>query len=253
MKELFSSYTMARRYLFADKINFMLAMVPVLIGIAVYVLLGGWVFQSVIPMGEEWVSSYFVNDTLGDIFYYMIVGLMTVFIYLLVSWTMVLIISLIASPFNDLISARIERKVRGKNPEDISKGFAGLIGKLFKTLFNEIKKVIMIIFLTLIAFALNLLPILVPVAFIMTAILFAIQFVDYSWSRHDMHSKECFRDARKNWIPYAISGSGFLLIATIPIVNLFLPSYATSYYTVLWTRLTDQKEILDSSDQSVIS
>ena len=247
MKELFSSYAMARRYLFLDKVNFLLAMVPVAIGVVIYALLGGWIFKGLLPMGEEWVASYFTNDTLGDIFYYLIVGLVSIFLYLLVSWTLVLIISLIASPFNDLISARIEKKVRGKTPGDISAGLSKLVGKLVKTLLNETKKVVMIIFFTLIAFTLNLLPILVPLAFVMTAILFAIQFVDYSWSRHDMESKECFRDARKNWIPYAISGCGFLVIATIPVVNLLLPAYATSYYTVLWTRLTDKKEIQDQS------
>ena len=249
MKEMFSAYTAARRYLFSNKTNFMLALIPVIIGVIVYALLGGWIFNSLIPLGEQWVTSYFSNETVGDIFYYLIVGLVSVFLYLLVSWTMVLLISLIASPFNDLISSRVERLARGKEPEDLSSGFGNMIKKLIGTLLNEIKKVVMILLFTIIAFALNLLPVLVPLAFLITAILFAIQFVDYSWSRHDLASKECFRDTRRNWIPYAISGSGFLVLATIPVVNLFLPAYATSYYTVLWTNLRKKREAISESNK----
>lgn len=239
MNSIFSSYAEARKYLFGDRVNLILAMFPVTVGVILYVFLGGWLFQTVIPSGSAWVTSYFSSDTVGNIFYYILVTLVSIIVYLLVSWTMVLVISLIASPFNDLISSRVEKLMKGEATEDLSKGMTGLIIKLAKTLINEIKKVLMILFFTVLALLLNLLPILAPLALMITAILLAIQFVDYSWSRHELASRECFRDARRNWIPYALTGAGFLAISTIPIVNLFLPSYATSYYTVLWSKLRE--------------
>lgn len=242
MKELLASYNKARVYLFGNKVNFILAMIPVVIGVLVYVLLWNWLFNGLLPQGQAWVSTYFSSDTMGDIIYYLLVGLVSVVMYLVVSWTMVLIISLIASPFNDLISSRIEKLARGEEPIKIEEGIKKMMAKLVGTLFNELKKVLMILLFTVIALVLNLIPILVPVGLLITSILFAIQFVDYSWSRHDIPSKKCFQNAKKNWIPYSISGFGFLFLSTIPVVNLFLPSYATSYYTVLWLDL-DKKQL----------
>lgn len=243
MKSVFSSYAEARIYLFKDRVNLTLAMIPVGIGLSLYLLLGKWVFGTLIPYGQDWVSSYFSSHTFGSITYWILVTLMSVVMYLLVSWTLVLIVSLIACPFNDLISKRVEKQLKGEELGGLSEGFKEASIKLLKTLLNEIKKVAIILLFTILAFFLNLIPVLVPLGMLITSILFAIQFVDYSWSRHDLYSKECFIDARKNWIPYSLSGLGFLFIVTIPIVNLLLPAYATSYYTVLWNRLEEKKRL----------
>lgn len=243
MRALFKSYGLASEYLFANRINFLLALAPVFVGVIIYLLLGGWIFNGLIPMGEDIIGEYFSNKVIGGVFYYLLVGFMSVLIYLLVSWTLVLLISLIASPFNDLISTRVEKLMTGRKVEDLSTGMSQMLVRLTKTLFNEVKKIFMILIFTIIAFILNLLPVLVPVALFITAILFAVQFVDYSWARHDLPSKKCYQDAKKNWIPYSLSGLGFLVIATIPIVNLFLPAYATIYYTVLWVKLSGNEDL----------
>ena len=102
---------------------------------------------------------------------------------------------------------------------------------LFK---NEIKKLIFIVLVAGMAFLLNLFPMFYPVGIFLVATLLAVQFVDYSWSRHEMHFGECLKDVMGNIIPYSMGGFIFLMMVAIPVVNAFVPAMATSYFTVLW-------------------
>ena len=79
-------------------------------------------------------------------------------------------------------------------------------------------------------------PILTPISILITVLLLAMGFIDYSWSRHDISFSDCKIDLRRNFLSYAIGGGVFMVIVSVPIINIIVPSLATSYFTVLWIK-----------------
>lgn len=222
--------------LFRDKVNLTLAAIPVLIGMIIYILLGTWLYGSVIEQGTKWVNELTGSGTTAGIFAWLLGAILTILMYFIVSWTFVLIITVLASPFNDMLSRRIEKLTKGEELESFAASFA-IIGTTFiKTLGNEIKKIIFILVLSLLAFAFGYIPILTPVSILISVLLLAIGFVDYSWSRHSIPFRSCVSDVKKNLINYSFGGGFFFILISVPIINLIVSPWATSYFTLLWLK-----------------
>jgi CysZ protein len=222
--------------LFKDKVNLTLAFIPVFIGVVLYGLLGTWLFGTLVEQGTKWIEELSGSGAVGGVFTWILGAIFTVILYFVVSWTFVLIITILASPFNDMLSRRVEKISKGQELETFAASFA-IIGSTFiMTLGNEIKKVSFILILSLVAFSLGYIPLLTPISILISVLLLAIGFVDYSWSRHNIPFKNCFSDVKKNIINYSFGGGFFFILVTIPIVNLIVSSWATSYFTLLWVR-----------------
>lgn len=217
-----------------DKWIVVLSMVPVAIGVGLYYWLGSWLYGDVLTWGNEWVKESIDNDTWGNVISWAVGIVMTVVLYFIISWTFVLIISIIASPFNDVISSRVERAILGKSEEKVGESFSKMFARIFRILWNESKKIVFIILLSLIGFLLSLVPFLVPVSVVISATLLAVGFLDYSWSRHEMKFGECVSDLRKSFASYMLGGVVFLFLIAVPVLNLFLLPYAVVYFTVLY-------------------
>ena len=222
--------------LYRNKINLFLSMTPVLIGIIIYSLFGKLLFSTSLEAGQKYIEQYLSNGTLGQIVYFLVATILTIFLYFIVSWTFVLIVSILASPFNDILSKRIEALVLGKELPDFSDSVKGGIAKLFYTLANEIKKVSLIVFLTLISLVFSFVPLLSPISILIAVVLLSIEFLDFSWSRHSLSFSDCKKDLKSHLGSYIIGGLFFMLIVSVPIINLIVPSFATSYFTVLWIK-----------------
>jgi CysZ protein len=234
LRNVFLSITPAYRYLLKDRVNLVFTIIPILIGLVCYYFFGSYVFKTSMAQGEQLIESYISSETWGAVLYYIFVGIMTVILFFLVNWTFVLFVSVIASPFNDMISSRVEKLKTGKQLESLPQSFKQMMkGSLF-IVFNELKKVFFIIVLSITALVFSYLPFLAPVSFIITALLLASQFIDYTWSRHDLPAGRCLADVRQNFLGYAIVGSVLAVIITIPVVNLIVPPLASSYFTVLY-------------------
>jgi CysZ protein len=234
MKDIFESFPIALRMIFKDPINLFLAFVPTVIALAVYML----TIVSIYRNSDRVVSmfrGYIYTADQATILAKVLTAILIIFIFFLMSWTFIIVVGIIAAPFNSMLSSRIERKLTGNvtldSKDETLKKISGSIGQTFK---NEFKKLIFIVVLTGVAFLLQIFPLFYPVGVILVATLLAVQFVDYSWSRHNLHFGSCFKDVLLNIFPYVISGFFFLLLVAIPLVNTIVPALATSYYTVLW-------------------
>ncbi len=231
---IFSSIGVSLSTFKKDKWIPIFSMAPVTIGGLVYFFLGRYLFTDLLEMGKEWIENSISSGGWSSFLYYIIVGLLTVIFYFLVSWTFILIVSLIASPFNDIISGRVEKALIGKTPDDASVSFKHLLSNLGMTLFNEMKKIILIVALSLFGFFISFIPILAPIALLISAILMAASFLDYSWSRKNMTAKECVAALRAHLIPYVLVGAGFLALMSIPVVNIFAIPFGVAYFTTLY-------------------
>lgn len=231
MKNLVSAWPEAIKQLFKDPVNFPLFLIPAVISVTLYAFAAKWVAKSGWEFAETMINRYALSKESGFIVYTLLSTVLAFFFFVLVSWTFILVMGMIASPFNDAISARIERKMRG---EAVSRKMT--LSGIGHTLFNEIKKIIVILLLTVMATMLNFFPVLFPLAAAILALLIAAQFLDYSWSRHNLPWNQCFSDLMKHPFEHILSGGIFLLLVTVPLINVLVPALATSYYTVLWTR-----------------
>lgn len=234
MKGVLSSLPLAFKLILKDPINLFLALIPTIIALALYLFTIVSIFQNSDYISLS-VSEYFQSPETAGWVGKALTALLILFVFLLMSWTFVIVVGIIASPFNSMLSSRIERKLTGlplepsrsKTLAEIGKGLAG-------TFINEFKKLFAIALMGMLAFLLNLVPLFYPIGLFLVACLLAVQFVDYSWSRHEMHFGSCLKDTGLNLLPYAVSGGFFLILVTIPLLNAFVPALATSYYTILW-------------------
>ncbi len=234
MKNALSVFRPAFKELTKDKVNFLLTLIPILIGILIYYFLGSWLYGSVLTKGQELISSYVSEGGFGTVVYYIVAAVVSVLLFLLVNWTFVLVVSVIASPFNDLLSSRIEKTFLGKENRILSEAFNGFFSGIFGVVFNEIKKVSLILVLSIIAFLFGYIPLLAPVSLFITILLLAMGFIDYSWSRHDIRFRDCVKDVKSNLWGYSLGGVFFFVLVSIPIINLIVSPLATSYFTLLW-------------------
>ena len=234
MNHVLKSFRLALKMIFTDPINLLLAIIPTGIALTLYLLTITTIYRNSDRFASLFRSYIYTSDQ-ADLLAKLLTAALIIFIFFLMSWTFVVIVGIISAPFNSMLSGRIEKKliqhaVDPNKKETLHKIRQGL-GQTFK---NELKKLIFIALVASLAFFLNLFPLLYPVGIFLVAVLLAVQFLDYSWSRHDMHFGACLRDVLMNIIPYSLSGFFFLLLVTVPIINAFVPALATSYYTVLW-------------------
>jgi len=236
IKHALGSFGESYRYILKDKVSLILALIPIMIGIALYYFAGVKVFNAAMDFGQGYISEYLGDGTLGTVFNWIVKILLTILLYYIVNLTFIMIISIIASPFNDILSKRIESQVLKKELPTLNESFSGFFTKFFATVLTEIKKVIFILGLSLLIVILGFFPLLTPVSVILGAMVLSFEYLDFSWSRHEMPFKACRTDFRKNIFGYTIGGSFFILLISIPVINLIVPSFGTSYFTVLWVK-----------------
>ncbi|MBL7663733.1 MAG: EI24 domain-containing protein [Bacteriovoracaceae bacterium] len=223
-------------------LNVLLVLIPLILGLLAYYFFGVKFYEYLMSEGRAYIDQYIqAGSAWGKVVYYILAAILTVILFFVINWTFVICISLIASPFNDALSARIEKQLVGEIPKSGVKGPWQFIKKVVFVIFNEAKKILFIVFFASIGLIMSYIPILVPIGLTISGLLFAIQFLDFSWSRNDWSFSECFSDVRRHFFYYIISGVAFLVLVTLPVVNVFVPSLATSFYTTLWVKLNKDK------------
>jgi CysZ protein len=234
MKGTITSFSLAIKSILKDPINLLLAIIPTILALGIYL----WAVVSVFK-NSEWLTAFmsqYIDSPeaagwVGRFF----TALLILFIFLLMSWTFVVVVGIIAAPFNSMLSSRIEKQLTHQRVTDsTSKTMKEIFKGLGRTFLTEIKKLIAILIMAALAFLLNLIPLFYPVGVFLVATLLAVQFVDYSWSRHDYSLGACVKDTLRNVLPYGVSGGFFLILVSVPLINALVPALATAYYTVLW-------------------
>ena len=211
-----------------DKVAIFLSLLPVTIGLIGLYFFSEWFFTGLPEkflqqLGSGMESSRFLKGLL--------VALLAILYYFIVNLLFVMLVSVVASPFNDLLSARV-----GKNLGEAAEAPSSQIflKRAVRVWFNEFKKIVCIGGLTVLSFLLGFFPPLIPLSIVLSSLLLAAGFLDYSWSRHNLPIRECLKDIKRYCWSYGLSGFLFLFAFTIPVVNVFLVPYAVAYYTVMY-------------------
>jgi CysZ protein len=232
MPNSLTSLVQSFQLLWSRKTRWPLVLGPIVLGIILYSTFFLLAYDFIGQKLQPWLVQAFNIDQMGFLVRWALMALITVIGFFLMNWTFVLVVSLFAAPFNDFLSESISDELEGK-PFKRDRGFWS---EILPFVWNETKKISVIIFFSFIAFAISFIPLLIPISLWISCMLIASQFVDYSWSRDKLTAKECMNDMRKNIFPYSISGALFFLLISVPIVNLFVPAWATSHFTLLFAR-----------------
>lgn len=218
--------------LWSRKTRWPLVLIPILFGVVIYstffYLANDFVSSKLQPL----LMQTFHIDQMGFLVRWTLMAIITIIGFFLINWTFVLVVSLIAAPFNDFLSESIADELEGK-PQKRERGFWV---EILPFIWNETKKVSVIIFFSFVAFIIGFFPILLPISIWISFMLIAAQFTDYSWSRDKLTTKECILDMKKNFLSYSISGGLFFLFVSVPMINLIVPAWATSHFTYLYTK-----------------
>lgn len=242
MKSIGRSFSLALKMILTDPVNFVLSVIPTLMALAVYFFFIIGAYRNSDRLAAMF-RGYLESPDQATWAARILTAILIVFVFFIMSWTFVLVVGIIAAPFNSLLSSRIEQKlvqkvIMDENQKHAIEQVKSTMAQTFK---NEFKKIALLVVVGAFAFVINLVPFLYPVGVFLIATLLAVQFVDYSWSRHDLPVTKCIKDVTVNIVPYSLSGAIFLALVAVPIVNAFVPALATSYFTVLW--LDRQKKI----------
>lgn len=233
MSTVVSSFKQSFSIIKKDKIVALLGAIPITLGALIYYFVGSWFYNSMLASGKAFIDSNISEGTLGGILYYVLYFLIFLVLYFLINWTFVLLVSIIASPFNDLLSARVEKLHRGGELPSVQDSFKQMLGRILKTIFTELKKISLILILTIMAALLSLTQLLAPIGLALSGLLLAVQFLDYSWSRHELTFGDCVNEVKSNFINYLIAGILSAFLMTIPLVNLLVLPFAVVYFTIL--------------------
>ncbi len=223
ISKIFKAYKLTLSIYKKDKTIILYSLVPLIIGIFLYYFLGVWAYE---------YSSSFIDNVSSGIFGSIFKWVFIIIYLYLINLTFVFIVNLISCPFLDIISQKVESVYSGSRALDtcsISK-----IGIIFIT---EIKKILFILLISCIFLLFGYIPLLSILSFLGFSILFTIEFIDYSWSRKKLTFSQCFKNTKSNYLIYTVAGVLFLLVNTIPIINLIIPSFGVSYFTVLYLEL----------------
>ncbi|AYF43283.1 MULTISPECIES: EI24 domain-containing protein [Halobacteriovorax] len=219
----------------SDKKMILIALCPVIIGFALYYFLGQYAFNEVSTWGHGYINEKYPDQGwVSTVFS----GVLIVLLGVIINWTFFLVISFIASPFNDMLSARVEVIYNLQKKE--SDTLVATFKRLPSILLNEVKKVGVIVILSVINIAFGF--VFPPVTFILGGLILAISFIDYSWARHELRVSECIRDVRKGFLPYLLGGVCFMFLISIPLLNLFFLPLAVVFFTVIFCELRINKQ-----------
>ncbi len=213
-----------------------LSALPILIGILIYLFLGNWFFSHIVSPASNWIQVQIETSGISRFVTGILYTFSFLFILVVTNFSFILLVGLIAVPFNDLITARVSKHFAMEKKGELNSSLFKKIKSILWMVFNEAKKIALIVVLSSLGFAFSFIPFLVPVSLLFSAILMAVNFLDYSWSRRDLSFRECLRDLKGASFLYALSGGVFLALLSVPLLNLFAYPYAVIYFAVLFIK-----------------
>jgi CysZ protein len=213
--------------------------IPLIINIALFSLATTLLFNQV----EVWLAQLIPDwlDWLRTILEILFGIVMSVIVY----YTFTVIANLIASPFNSLLSARIEAMFTGQKPEDInSDGFFRLVTRTLK---SEIQKILYAIKWFIPLIIITFIPginVVSPFLWILFAAwFFALEYNDYPLANHGLFFEDIKSYNRKNRMRALGFGSGVFILTSIPIVNFFAMPVAVAGATKLTCKINSKSAV----------
>ncbi len=187
--------------------------------------------QLLLPPGDAWYLTLMraLLWAVGSI----VLGILFLLVFTVVG-------NLIAGPFNDALSERVEGLMGGHAPP--SRGLAHQFGELGRTALEEVKRIVFFLCGSLVLLLWNLIPGVGQIVYavttsVWTLLFLALEFGDYYLMRHWIRFRARWSQIWSHrWASLGF-GAGASVLLMIPLVNLLLIPCAVTGGTLLWLRL----------------
>lgn len=211
------------KLLFSSKKVFMLAMVPFLVGLGIFILASVLAYQFFSPHAGDWISQFaFIKNSpiLGSLTTSMVLLLGGVVIILMNFVVGYIFIILVAGPFYALLVEEIFKMERN---EKIKKA---AITQVFKMFMIAILKVIIFLFVGLICFILAFIPMVNIFSSFFLFLLISFDCADYSFEVDQLGLRERFAFVQKHFWEFAGFSLAIICISVFPgAFFLLLPAF----------------------------
>ena len=145
-----------------------------------------------------------------------------------------LIANLIAAPFNGLLAEQVERRLSGRTSESETR-WGQLARDAIPSIFDELKKMLYALAWLIPILLLGLIPFIGPVlAFLLTAWILALQYVDFPMGNNGLRFRDQRRTLGRERLMALGFGSATAAMTAIPIVNFLVMPAAVCGATALW-------------------
>jgi CysZ protein len=165
--------------------------------------------------------------------------LFAIAMFLIVFYTFTVIANLIASPFNSVLSAKIEAMLTGKKPEDINSD--SFIKLMLRTTKSEVQKILYAIKWFIPLIVITLIPainIVAPFLWILFAVwFFALEYSDYPLANRGQFFDEVKAYNKQNRMRSLGLGTAVFIMTSIPVINFFAMPIAVAGATRLTTKI----------------
>lgn len=229
-----------------------LALLPLLINLAVVAGVGAVLFSQLDEVHAR-LTSDVVLDAPGAWYQWpwyavkwlglRLAGLLLVVVSAALLYVLFLLLgAIVAAPFNDKLSERVELLVTGRKSPEEPFSVVGILREGGRTVLDEARKAGLFVALAIAALALNLLPgigtLLYPVVSgTLTVFFLSLEFVDFSMSRRKLR----FRAKREALMRHkrAVFGFGATMFAAlaVPVTNLLILPIGAVGGTLLYLEL----------------
>lgn len=164
--------------------------------------------------------------------------------------SMLLIGSLVASPFNDMLSQETERILKGEVTDDSESGFRGQADALLRSLVMSLLILAMQAVSSITLGLLGLIPglglITGPLAIGISAYLISVEYSDFPLERRRYSFKEKFKIVWK-FNPVTVGfGAGTAILLWVPLLNFFTMPLAVIGGTAVGLSLDHRRHFLES-------
>ncbi|MBI5186492.1 MAG: EI24 domain-containing protein [Nitrospinae bacterium] len=212
----------AVKFLFRHKGLLRFLVIPFLINTAV--------FSFFLYFAAHWllgIIGSFLPDpeasSLLRILNYALVGLSFALVLLISVVCFSIVGKIIAFPFADLLTQKVEEIVTGTHVED-SGLFLGNLGKIVRGMREELKRIGFVLFVFFLLFPLNLLPGLGQVLYLflnslVVAVFLGLEFFSYSMDRRSFTFRQKMGFARRRFLNVLGVGISAYALMLVPLVN----------------------------------
>ncbi|WP_419596750.1 sulfate transporter CysZ [Thiolapillus sp.] len=159
--------------------------------------------------------------------------------YLVIAfYTFTMVANLIASPFNSILAAQVEKQITGQLPEDHS---GSLMAEIIPAISGELGKIWYFLLLAIPVLILMIIPCLNAIGSVLWLLLgfwfLSIEYVDYPMGNHHLRPREQRQRLRKRPFQTWAFGAGANLLMMIPVINFAAMPASVAGATLWWTKM----------------
>lgn len=212
--------------------------VPLIINITLYILIGSIAFNYF----DVFINSLLPEDSWLSFLEWLLWPLFALTYLVLTFYTFTILANIIAAPFNGVLAEKVEEKLTGQAPPEIS---GSILKDTVPAIMGELGKLSYFLVRAIPILILMLIPgvnVVASVLWLMLGFWFlTIEYADYTMANHGLMPKEQRQLLRKQPIRVLAFGSAASLLMLIPVLNFAAMPATVAGGTKYWVKHLQKK------------